>query len=428
MVNVHKILNITTILLISRCLPYPLHLGDRLILYHLARELAARGHIIDLIAFDDANTQPREGLKRFAGATHTPPDTTPYRDFFRHIHILREPKRTPINYLARWSGLRPRFAQQAQQAWSPAMWQLIARLRREHDYDIAHLFGGVQVYEYAPALGDLPAIITPYESYALYLRRNLAHASSNGLGTATPQQRLTRELRYQIARGFERFMFTPYHAAVVVSDVDRAELLTINPSLDVRVIANGVDLSLFRHDNTARQPHTLIFTGNYEYAPNVDAAQRLIHNIFPRVRAHFPNAHLWIVGNAPPPELQALESSHIQVTGRVPAIVPYLAQASVFVSPLRMGAGIKNKILEALAMGLPVVATSISVDGIAVQDGHSALIADTDDALAQAVIRVLSDADLQARLSDNGRALINARYTWTSVAAQYEALYAETIA
>jgi len=105
-----------------------------------------------------------------------------------------------------------------------------------------------------------------------------------------------------------------------------------------------------------------------------------------------------------------------------------LAQASVFVSPLRMGAGIKNKILEALAMGLPVVATSISVDGIAVQDGHSALIADTDDALAQAVIRVLSDADLQARLSDNGRALINARYTWTSVAAQYEALYAETIA
>jgi len=188
------------------------------------------------------------------------------------------------------------------------------------------------------------------------------------------------------------------------------------------VIPNGIDVEYFQLQNVAREPARLLFTGNYEYAPNVDAALRLAYDVLPEVRKVIPFVRLWLVGNAPPPELQALASDTITVTGRVPDVRPYLAQATAFVSPLRLGAGIKNKILEALAMGLPVVATPLSVDGIGVQHGDSALIVD-EHHMANEVIRLLQDADLKRKLSESGHVLIEERYRWTHVAALYEDLY-----
>ena len=141
------------------------------------------------------------------------------------------------------------------------------------------------------------------------------------------------------------------------------------------------------------------------------------------MRERVPEAKLWLVGNAPPASLAALAGEHVTVTGRVPDVRPYLARAAVFVSPLRLGAGIKNKLLEALAMGCPVVATPLSVDGIDVADGREALIGD-GDALVEATVRALQDADLRRALSENGRALVEARYSWMRVAELYETLYA----
>jgi glycosyltransferase involved in cell wall biosynthesis len=140
------------------------------------------------------------------------------------------------------------------------------------------------------------------------------------------------------------------------------------------------------------------------------------------VQAQIPNAKLWLVGNAPPPELLALASESIKVTGRVPDVRPYLARASAFVSPLRLGAGIKNKVLEALAMGCPVVATPISLDGIAVSDGQDAIRTDGAE-MVEAIVRLLEDEDLRTTLSINGRKLIEARYSWDHIAQQYEDLY-----
>lgn len=391
------------VLLISRCPPYPLHLGDRLIVYHLARELAAFGHTIDLLAFAD---RPDDWVQQ----PH-------YEQFFRHVELLPEPERAPMDYLQRQLLPARRFPRAASGAWSPAMWQAIeARLATER-YDLAHLFGGVHVYEYARALGERPAIITPYESYSLYLRRALAAA--NG-----PANRLKTFAQWRLAQAFERWMFAPYRRAVVVTEQDRAELKRLNSSLPVEVIPNGVDLAEFQPGEGERLERTLLFTGNYEYAPNVDAALRLATDILPRVQAQFPDTRLWLVGNAPPPELRALAGSHVEVTGRVPDVRPWLAQATAFVSPLRLGAGIKNKVLEALAMGCPVVATPLSVDGIAVEDGCHALVAG-DDRLAPAVIRLLQNRDLRYTLSRQGRLLIETRYSWARVARAYERLYTE---
>ncbi|RMF81245.1 MAG: glycosyltransferase [Chloroflexi bacterium] len=400
------------ILLISRCPPYPLHFGDRLIIYHLARELSRRGHTIDLLAFAQ---RPEDHHQQ----AH-------YADYFAHITLIDEPRRPSHAYLKRVVLPSTRFPKNAGQSWSPQMWRAIEDRRAAHDYDVAHLFGGVQVYEFYHALGALPAIIVPYESFSLYLRR-LIEAKHKGGGQGRARYvptNIVDSLRYLVARHFERWMFEPYQRTIVVADPDRAELHTLNPALAVEVIPNGIDLMFFQATDDARDSCTLLFTGNYEYAPNEDAALFLAGDMLPRIREQIPDAKLLLVGNAPTPAMQALQNDHISVTGRVPDVRPYLARATIFVSPLRLGAGIKNKTLEALAMGCPVVATPLSVDGIAVRDGYDSRIAD-EEAMADAVVQLLRDTALQRQFSANGRALIETHYTWSSVADRYEAVYAQ---
>ncbi|MBK8034930.1 MAG: glycosyltransferase [Chloroflexi bacterium] len=388
------------ILLISRCTPYPLYLGDRLIVYHLARELAARGHKIDLLAFGD----PEQ-------------DCTPFAEHFRDIHIIPESPRGVGSYLRRLANPVGRFPAVEAEAWSPDMWRAIKRAFDAHAYDLAHLFGGIHVYEFARAVEPLPMLITPYESYTLFLSRL---AAKNGdVGTW---------LRLQVAREFERWMFTPYAKTVVVADRDRDELLRLNPKLPVEVISNGIDLSYFTpQTDQPRDPATLLFTGNFDYAPNVDAAIRLAIDILPRVRQVIPDAKVQLVGNKPPPEMCALNSDTVSVPGRVPDIRPYLAKASAFVSPLRLGAGIKNKVLEALAMACPVIASPLSLDGIDARDGHEVLVADSDAAVVDSIIRLLNNHALAAQLGAYGRKLIEDHYSWGIVADRYEALYQQIV-
>jgi glycosyltransferase involved in cell wall biosynthesis len=393
------------ILLISRCPPYPLYLGDRLIVYHLAEELEARDHQIDLLAF--AN-RPADWDEQDA-----------YAHRFQHVQLIPEPRRSQAAYLHRLVWPPARWPEQARDSWSPLMWRAIQQRLAQTTYDAIHLFGGIQVYEFQRALGGRPALITPYESYGLYLRRALASHPSATL--ANRLSALPIRLQMSVARRFESWMFSPYQHTVVVSEPDRDELLALNPALPVQVIPNGVDTYHFRPRPLKRIP-ALLFVGNYEYPPNVDAALRLATEVFPAARKHIPNLRLWLVGNAPPPAVQALANEQVRVTGRVPDVRPYLARAGAFVSPLRLGAGIKNKVLEALAMGCPLVATPLSVDGIAVRDGHDALIAD-GDGMIEAIVKLLRDNDLGVRLSLNGRALIEARYSWNQVAERYEALY-----
>lgn len=395
------------VLLISRCPPEPLHLGDRLIIDHLARQLALRGYSIDLLAF--AN-RAEDWDTDWSALSH-----------FSSIRLFAEPERSPSAYLQRLLRPAARFPNAAEAAWSLEMWRAIETQLASDAYDVVHLFGGVQVYEFYNAVKRFPTLIVPYESYSLYLRRALDAA----LGMS--QAALANRLRLWVTQQYERFMFSPYQRVVVVSEQDRDQLLALNPALPVEVIPNGVDTAYFAPiEQIERDSKTLLFVGNFEYAPNVDAAFYLIEHILPAVRRQFPDVKLQLVGNAPPPELLNRAQVSIEITGRVPDVRPYLARATIFVCPLRMGAGIKNKVLEALAMGCPVVATPLSVDGIAVRAGVEALIAPVDGAggvFEEAVISLLEDHDLRNALSQAGRKLIEARYSWAYVADCYEELY-----
>ena len=392
------------ILMISRCPPYPLHFGDRLIVYHLARELSARGVTIDLLAFaeyaSDWSLQEQQH----------------YNSFFREM-MLFDSKPRPLPEIARRMVLpTARFPKSATESFAPELWREIERWLARTSYDGVHLFGGIQVYEFKNVLGDLPTVITPYESYSLYTRR--AAAAANNL-----REKLRFTLHKVAAHNTERWMYASYDVTTVVSESDRGMLLKLNPNMRVEVIPNGIDLSQFTLSDTPRKPAQLLFVGNYEYAPNQDAAMWLATDIFPRIQAQVPDATLWLVGNAPTPEMQALQSDSIHVTGRVPAIQPYLAESTAFICPLRVGAGIKNKVLEALGSGCPVVATPLSVEGITVTDGESVLLGDDAASLAAQTVKLLRDESLQDRIRHHARQVIETQYTWRGVAESYLKLY-----
>lgn len=386
------------LLLLSRCPPLPLYLGDRLIVWHLTRELGRMGVTIDLIAL--ANR--REDADEVADYAH----------LFAQVTLIPETPRTPFQYLARALNPRARFPRRPEQAWHPAFWHAISAHLDRHRYDALHLFGGLHVYEFWHALRGQAAVITPYESYALLLARQLREQPAN----------LELRLRWLLARALESWMYTPYQRAVVLAEADRNALAALNPRYRLEVIPNGVDLDYFQPQAVPRDPATLLFVGNYAYPPNLEAAWGLVDELLPRVRASVPEARLLLVGNAPPPDLLARQSDSITVTGRVDDVRPYYARATAFVCPLRVGAGIKNKVLEALAMATPIVGTPLSFDGIGAAHDHEALVADYDD-LAEQVVRLLRAPALGERLSAAGRALVEARFSWRSVAARYWELY-----
>jgi len=357
--------------------------------------------VIDLLAFynrpEDVTEIPR------------------YEQFFRTIQLIREPRRGSPAYASRLYGGGPFFPRSANTAWSGAMWRAISEQLAAQEYDVVHLFGGIQVYEYRELVRPHPNLITPYESYSLYLRHE--HEYRPG------RSRRWQQFVLDVAQRYEQRMFVGFDRVVVLAETDAQALRGLQPELPLEVIPNGVDTGYFVPTIHEPDQPVLAFVGNYEYRPNQDAALRLVKEIFPLVQMRVPAARLLLIGRSPPAELRAMAGLSIEVTGQVLDVRPYLDRTLIFVSPLRMGAGLKNKLLEALAMQKAVVATQLSCDGIDVVNEQHVLIAESSEEIAQAVLRLMKDGKLRQQLAHAGRELIEERYTWGAVTEQYETLY-----
>ncbi len=392
------------ILFVSRCLPLPRHRGDRLILFHLLRGLRSRGHCCEVVAL----ARPGDG-----GAIRE--ESAALADA---LDVVTENLRSPLAYLARFAAP---FPASAARCWQPAMWEAISRRLRAERIDVVHFLGGIQVYEHRDAAIGWPRLIQPYESYAWWLTRALGAARS-------PLTRSGLRLRLLAARHFERHIYAGFDRVLLNAAPDERYLRALVPELPTAVIPQGVDLPSAPIPLGQRSGAGLVFVANFTYGPNLDAASRLVVEILPQVRERVPGATLALVGADPPPALRRLHGDGIEVTGTVPDVLPWLGRARVFVSPLASGAGMKNKILEAMAAGTPVVATPVSCDGIDLSDGEQALLATTSRELAGAAVRVLTEERLAGGLARSARLLVAERYRWPIVIERYEALYAELLA
>jgi sugar transferase (PEP-CTERM/EpsH1 system associated) len=185
------------------------------------------------------------------------------------------------------------------------------------------------------------------------------------------------------------------------------------PRIAVSLVGNGVDLDYFRSAGEAKRPGSIVFTGVMDYFPNIDAVLWFCDEILPVVQAQIPDATLTICGNRPTAAVRRLARRRgVAVTGWVPDTRPYLDAAEVFVAPLRLARGIQNKLLEALAMGLPCVASTAAWNGTVVPKGAGILVTDDSGEFAAQVVRLLRDDTLRAEMAGKARAVVESNYRW----------------
>ena len=237
--------------------------------------------------------------------------------------------------------------------------------------------------------------------------------------------RLMTGLELPRTRRYESSLPHQFKRVLVTSINDQAALQQLaQRGTDIQVVTNGVDLDYFAPDSTPYTPDTVVYSGKMSYHANVTAALFLAEQIMPLVWRHKPNARLVIAGSKPTQAIQQLtQDARIQVTGYVEDLRQPLLQAAVAVAPLLYGAGIQNKVLEAMACGTPVVATSQAVSALAIRPGQDCLVADNNDALAISILEVLNNGTLRARLSQQGRRFVETHHDWQHIIAQLERHY-----
>jgi glycosyltransferase involved in cell wall biosynthesis len=380
--------------------PLPPINGARLQLRHLCEELAQR-HEVTVVAYrrSGQHGDPPGGVE--LRSLEPPHGSAPARAYLAlRAAAAREPRGAVM--------LAPRMA------------DAVRRIVAAGGFDVAHVAGS-QLAGIAPAFGKLPAILAALDAWHL----NAAAA----VRTAPAALRPLRRIDAVSARRFSSTAFRPFAGVVMVSDEDARAARALDPTLRVDVVPNGVDTDHFKPDpGKVPERGLIVMTGAMHYPPNIEAAQMLAADVLPRIRRRRPDARLAIVGRAPAPAVRRLGAlEHVDVTGEVPDLRPWLWRAEVYACPMVSGTGIKNKLLEALACGAPSVTTTLGCQGAHASAGDELLVADSPDEFADAVVTLLADPDRRARLSRAGRAAMVAHHAWSATAAAYEAIYRRAI-
>lgn len=207
---------------------------------------------------------------------------------------------------------------------------------------------------------------------------------------------------------------------IAVSERDRDELATLAPEARIVAVPTGVDTTYFRPVAAPEVPNRLVFSGSMDWYPNEDAMAFLVREILPIVRRDVPDVSISIVGRNPSPAVRALaETAGVLITGTVDDVRPFVAEAALYVVPLRAGGGTRLKIFEALAMGKAVLSTSIGAEGLEVEPGRHAVLADDARAFAAEIVALLRDPKRRLALGQAGRVLVEERYSWKSVAGTF---------
>jgi sugar transferase (PEP-CTERM/EpsH1 system associated) len=220
---------------------------------------------------------------------------------------------------------------------------------------------------------------------------------------------------------YERHIATTFSHSLVSTPRELQDFERLIPGAPASCVSNGVDLEYFAPQPAEKAPASLVFTGVMDYFPNVQGVTWFCQEVLPLVRAEVPAVTFTVCGSRPTPAIQALgRLPGVTVTGRVPDVRPYLARSEVGVVPLRIARGIQNKLLEAMAMGLPTVTTTPAFEGAGAAAGSDLLVADSPAEFAAAAVRLLRDAGLCERLGRAARAFTEAQYRWETQLARLD--------
>lgn len=389
------------LLIIMPYLPWPTTSGGKLRQYHLLRCLAQRGHRITLLV------QSRTPLDAATRAMLEP--------LLDELIVL---PRRPLRSLATlWHGLFSSLPLLASvNGHAPALQARVAQLLLQY-WDVVQV---EHSYAFQPCLRPLAQRRAPLVVSEHNLESSLAAVTWARLPWPL---RLLSGLDAARYRRWERRVLGHADAVVAMTDADAQQFagLTTTP---VAVVVNASDTAAFASVQPDLDGARLLFVGNYDYAPNRDAVAWLLEEVMPRVWAQLPQLTLALCGHGLPPAWpRRWQDARIDWVGFVEDLQVEQARASAFVAPLRDGGGSKLKVIEAMAAGLPLVATAQAVSGLAVADGVHCLLADDAARLAAAIVRLSCDRILAGQLGEAGRAYVRAAHDWSHSTDQLEAVY-----
>lgn len=393
------------ILVIYPYVPFPPDRGTYQRTYHLLRALA-RDNDVDLLALCEGGD--REEQKPV------------FEKFCRRVELVRFDHPPWPRLHARLLNPLPTTVRH----WRLAhLSQAIENFSRGHQYSLVHVCDLVMAQYFLELLVDLPLAM---DRSRVDLQFQLARRAAMSRGWR--QSVLDWENLAKLRR-FEKRVAKRAAVEVVCGPDDEVFIRQeISKTVPVWIITNGVDLDYFSPasipDSRAEQP-TLLFCGAMDYAPNVDALRWYFGEMHSALLKRVPNLKVLIVGKAPVAEVQAYASRPgVTVTGGVPDVRPYYRQAWMQMVPLRIGGGTRLKIPESLAMGTPVISTTIGAQGLDLKHGEDLLLADTPESFVQETARGLCDESLRTHLEIVGSKTVHARLSWTTLGRQLSQAYA----
>lgn len=388
------------ILMITPFLPYPPHSGGQLRIYNILKHLADK-HSITLVSHIHCEEERKwvEVLENYCQSVDTvlikpPPASAWLRSLARLYDILR--LRPPTMMILN----------------TPEIKKAISDRIRNSKPDVIHVEFPFAVSSVRDT-EEIPKILVEQNIESTICYREYLQKKGR-------IKRWLAFFEYLVLERFEKKVCKMFDRCITVSEVDKASLLKLVPGLQVDVVPNGVDTTMYKYKAPSGHSKTLVFTGLMNWPANIDAMLYFIKQIYPLIKQDDPNTKLAVVGKNPDPKLCEWASNDIKITGFVEDIQPYIYESAIYIVPLRIGGGTRLKILEAMALGRPVVSTSIGAEGLHVSDNKNILIADSPQTFADSVIRLLADTALAKKLSENARKLVEEEYDWPMIAQKME--------
>lgn len=390
------------VLMLTPYLPYPLVSGGQIRTYNLLKQLS-KTHDITLFSLIKNETE-RQHLSELA-------------KYCRKIKLF---KRTQEPFVLRnilLAGFSP-YPFVVTRNLPLGMQKSVRAELESHPYDLIHAETFYMMPNIPPT--KIPIILAEqtieYLGYQDYTKKaNLLLRPILALDVA--------KIKY-----WERKFWNKADKLITMSEDDKQFIeQELKRSLNISVVANGVDLEFFSKVSKTLPPDpTVLFVGTFKWLPNIEAVSEIVRDIWPLVTARLPSARLKIVGFSPTAKIKAYgRDPSIEVLGGIDDIRDAFAASHVLLAPIRSGKGTRYKVLEAMVTGTPVVATNLAVEGMGLRSGKHVLTSDTPQGLAEATVRLLKDKKLQHELSLTGKAFVRKRYSWDTIAKDLDAVYKE---
>jgi glycosyltransferase involved in cell wall biosynthesis len=387
------------ILWVSGFVPYPPAGGALQRSYHLLR-LAGRSHEIHLVALD--NLAPHLRANARTDAVRALLDVCASVEVF--AGRFRESR-------LRWMLMAARTffrstPYDVNWLWQPEMGRFLHALALQVGFDVVHV-DTIGLMRYDDSVPGVPIVLNHHN-----VESQMTHRRADGERSLSRRVYLRRDAR-KLER-YERIACRRAAVNITVSALDAERLRAVVAGAETIVVENGVDLEYFRpRSGQPQEPASLIFAGTMNWYPNQEAMRYFLKDVWPLLLADNPERRLSIIGRDPPAEvLEATREGTVRAPGFVSDVRPYLAAAATYVCPIRDGGGTRLKVLDALAMGMPLVATGLAVEGLGLAEEVHYLRAETPPDYLRQIRRLETEPALRDQLSESGRRFVEQHYSW----------------